>query len=107
MKIATFLITALVNAAVSFVLFFMLLLAMNGFHENDATPGLLLYIVWSLLSAVITGILGILLANYLATKKSWNKILATALSSLIFVIAGGVSVVVSFFAAVFLASALR
>ena len=107
MKIATFLITALTNAAISFVLFFMLLLGMNGFHESEATPGLLLYIVWGLLSAIITGVLGILLANYLATKKSVNKILATLICSLIFIMVGAGSVVVSFFAAVLLASALR
>ncbi|HEX8248666.1 MAG TPA: hypothetical protein VF599_10870 [Pyrinomonadaceae bacterium] len=107
MKIATFLITALANAGISFVMFFMLLLAMNGFHESDATPGLLLYIVWGLLSAVITGVLGILLVNYLAVKKSLNKIAATAICSLIFIIVGGVSVAVSFFAAVLLASAMR
>jgi hypothetical protein len=107
MKIATFLITALINAAVSFVMFFMLLLAMNGFHESDALPGLLLYIVWGLLSAIITGVLGILLANYLATKKSLNKIAATVISTVIFIIVGGVSVAVSFFAAVLLASAMR
>ncbi|HEX8367653.1 MAG TPA: hypothetical protein VF604_03725 [Pyrinomonadaceae bacterium] len=107
MKITTFLITLLVNTSIGFFLFFMLLLAMNGFHENDATPGLLLYIVWGLLTAVITGVLGALLANYLATKKALNKILATIISSLIFVIAGGVSIIVGAFGAVLLASALK
>lgn len=69
MKIKTFLIIAPVNAGLGFVSFFMLLLAMNGFHENDAMPGLLLFIVWSLLSAIITGVSGILPVNYPAVKK--------------------------------------
>jgi hypothetical protein len=107
MKITTFLIIALVNAGLGFVSFFMLLLAMNGFHENDAMPGLLLFIVWGLLSAIVTGVLGILLVNYLAVKKSMNKIGSAVLSIVIFVGVGGVSTVVSFFAAVFLASAMR
>ncbi|HEY0051082.1 MAG TPA: hypothetical protein VGB68_17445 [Pyrinomonadaceae bacterium] len=107
MKIATFLITALVNAAVSFVMFFMLLLGLNGFSGDQAEPGLILYIVWSFLSAIITGVSGIWLANYLATKKSMNKIAATMVSSLIFIAVGVVSVIVSFFAAVILTSAMR
>lgn len=107
MKIATFLITALVNIAVGCVLFFVLILSLNGFSGKQAEPGLLLFIVWGLLSALITGVLGVLLANYLATKKSLNKIAATAISSLVFIVAGGVSAVVAFFAAVFLTSAMR
>jgi hypothetical protein len=107
MKIATFLITALVNGGIAFVMFFMLILGLNGFTGKQAEPGLLLFIVWGVLSALITGVLGILLANYLATKKSMNKIAATAISSLVFVIVGGVSVFVGFLAAVFLVSALR
>jgi hypothetical protein len=107
MKIATFLIIALVNIGISFVSFFMLLLAMNGFHEDEATPGLLLFIVWGLLSAIIMGVLGILLVNYLAVKKSMNKIASAVLSMTIFIGVGGVSIVAGFFAAVFLASAMR
>jgi hypothetical protein len=107
MKIATFLITALVNAGLSFVMFFMLMLSMNGFHENQAMPGLLLFIVWGLLSAIITGILSFLLANYLATKKALAKIWAALISMTIFILVGGVSTVVGFLAAIFLASALR
>lgn len=107
MKIATFLITALVNGGIAFVMFFMLILGLNGFTGEEAKPGLLLYIIWGLLSALITGVLGILLANYLAVKKSMNKIAATAISSVIFIVVGGVSVFVAFLAAVFLTSAMR
>ena len=107
MKIATFLITALVNLAIGFVLFFMLILGLNGFTGKQAEPGLLLFIVWGLLSALITGVLGIFLANYLAVKKSMNKFAATAISSVVFIIVGCVSGVVGFFAAVFLVSAMR
>jgi len=107
MKIATFLITALVNLGIAFVMFFMLILSLNGFHENEATPGLLLYIVWGFLSALITSVLGVLLADYMAVKKSLNKIAATVISITVFVGVGGVSVVVAWFAAIFLASAMR
>ncbi|HLM00486.1 MAG TPA: hypothetical protein VK400_05490 [Pyrinomonadaceae bacterium] len=107
MKIATFLITALANAAIGFVLFFVLIMSLNGFSEEQAKPGLLLFIVWGLLSAIITGVSGILLANYLATKKAMNKVGAAAIASAVSVLAGGVSGVVGFFAAIILVSAMR
>ena len=103
MKITTFLITALANIVIGVVMFFMLILSMNGFHEDEATPGLLLFIVWGLLSAIITGILSYLLANYLETKI----LKSLAAHQVDFVIVGGVSTMVGFFAAIFLASALR
>lgn len=107
MKIATFLITALANAAIGFVLFFVLIMSLNGFSGSEAEPGLLLFIVWGLLSAIITGVLSILLANYLATKKALNKVAAAAIAIGAFVFAGGLSGVVGFFAAIFLVSAMR
>lgn len=107
MKIAAFLITALANAAIGFVLFFMLIVSLNGFSGRQAEPGLLLFIVWGLLSAIMTGILSFLLANYLATKKALNKVASAAIAVAVFVVAGGVSVIVGFFAAVFLVSAMR
>ena len=88
-------------------MFFMLILGLNGFTGKQAEPGLLLFIVWGLLSALITGVLGIFLANYLAVKKAMNKIAATAIASVVFIIAGGISVFVGFLAAVFLVSAMR
>ena len=107
MKIATFLITALANIAIGFVLFFVLLMSLNGFSEQQAMPGLILFIVWVLLSAIITGVSGALLANYLALKKSLNKFAASAIGSLIFSILGGLFALIGFFAAVFLVSAMR
>lgn len=107
MKIATFLTTALANVGIGFVVFFMLILSLNGFHEDESTPGLLLYIVWGLLSAIVTGVLGVLLANYLTTKRSFSKIVAAAISIVAFIIVGGISTIVGFFAAVLLTSAMR
>jgi hypothetical protein len=108
MKIATFLLTALLNIAFAFLMFFMLIISLNGFSERQATPGLLLFIVWSLLlSSIATGILSVLLANYLAVKKAMNRLAAAAISIVSFVIVGGISTIAGFFAAVFLVSALR
>lgn len=107
MKIATFILTALINVGIALVMFFMLILSLNGFSGRQAEPGLLLFIVWGLLSAIVTGVLAVLLANFLAIKKSMNKAGAAAISIVSFVVAGGISVVVGFFAAVALVSALR
>jgi hypothetical protein len=43
-KIAAFVITLVVNIAVGVVIFFFILLAMNGYSESDATYGLGAYI---------------------------------------------------------------
>lgn len=88
MKIAAFLITALINVGVGVVLFFFLLLALNGFSESQATPGLILYIIWVLIASVGAAVLSIWLTNYLATKKSLNGIVAALISILIFIVIG-------------------
>lgn len=107
MKIATFLITALANACIGLFMFFALIMSLNGFSESQAMPGLVLFIIWSVIFTIITGVLGILLANYLATKQSMNKFVAALVSILAFILVGGVISVVGFFAAVFLVSAMR
>jgi hypothetical protein len=48
-KILAAIITFLINVAVGVVIFFFMLLAMNGFSESDATYGLGAYIVLALI----------------------------------------------------------
>ena len=55
-KIITFALTFLVNATIGVAVFFMLLVAMNGYSESDATYGLVTYIVLALLVSLSMGI---------------------------------------------------
>jgi multisubunit Na+/H+ antiporter MnhB subunit len=107
MKIAAFLITGLINVSVGIVLFFFLLLGLNGFSGKQAEPGLILYIVWVLIASVITAVLSLWLTNYLTAKKGMNSILAGLIPVTGFVIIGAVSTFVALIAAVILVDALR
>jgi len=107
MKAVTFIITALANIGIGFVLFFMLILSLNGFTGDEAEPGLILFIVWTLLTALVTGILSFLGAGYLINKKSLNSALAAFIAMAIFTVVGAVSIIVGFIAAVALTSAMR
>ena len=107
MKIATLLITAIVNGIIGVILFFFLLIAMNGFSERQASPGLILFIVWVVLTLIIAGVLSFLTVKYLIAKKSLSAIVSALISMAIFVIVGGISNVVGLLATILLATALR
>jgi hypothetical protein len=44
-KIIAFIVTLLLNIAIGVVVFFMMLMGMNGFSESDANYGFVTYIV--------------------------------------------------------------
>ena len=107
MKIATLLMTAILNGIIGAILFFFLLIAMNGFSERQATPVLILFIVWIFLTSVITGVLSFLTTKYLINKKSLSAIVSGLMAVVMFVIGGGVLNIIGFFGAILLATALR
>lgn len=107
MQIVNFLITALVNIGIAFVLFFMLIVGLNGYSGNQAEPGLVLYIVWALFFSFLTAGLSVLAARYLIGKKSMNSVAAVAICSPIFMIIGGIACFLGTIAAVILIEALR
>lgn len=107
MKTTAFLITTLINIAIGAVLFFMLVFSLNGFTEDQATPGLILFIVWALLCSLVAGILSFLSVKFLTEKKSFNRWLAALSAIVIFVIIGATVNFVGMIAAVFLTSAMR
>lgn len=107
MKTATFLITALGNIAVGAVLFFFLLLALNGFSGKQAELSLIFYIVCVLIVSLIAAILGFLSAGLLAEKKSFKPWLAALAAIAVFIIVGAAINFVGLIVAVFLAEASR
>jgi len=58
-KLIAFLLTVLVLLAAGTVVFFMMLVAMNGFSESDAIWGLGVYVVLTLLVTVAMGTGGV------------------------------------------------
>lgn len=107
MKIAAFLITALANLVVGFVLFFFLIIALNGHSGSQAEPGLILFIVWALIFSLATAVLSVLAISYLTKKKSLSRLTAAIISVIVFIFVGGILDFIGVFAAIGLIEALR
>jgi len=107
MKVEIFLATALGNIGIGIMLFFILLLSLNGYSGNQAELGLILFIIWVLLFSIAAAVCAYLSANFLITKKSLNRIVASLVSILIFVVIGAILNFVGMVAAIILTEALR
>jgi hypothetical protein len=106
-KIIVFILTALIQLAVAVVCFFMLLLGLNGFSEQQATPSLIFFIALSFVSAVGLGGVSAFVAKTLVEKKSLGRVAASAIAVVGFSILGAVVLFVGFIAAVLLASLMH
>lgn len=107
MKILAFIITALANIGIGVVFLFFLLIALNGYSERQANPGLILFIVWVLLFSLITAISSFLTTGWMEKKKSFSPMVA-ALGSILTFVAIGVGInFIGIFAAIILIEALR
>jgi hypothetical protein len=94
-KIAAFIITFLLNAGASVVILFAMLIAMNGYSENDAMWGLGVYVLLALVVAVLSSLGSVLLVQLLL-KKQYSASISTLIAIPVFTIAGvGLEVVCS------------
>ena len=107
LKAVTFLITTLINIGAGAALFFILIISLNGFTEDQAALGLILFIVWALLCSLVAGILSFLSAKFLTERKSYNAWFAALLAIVVFVITGAIVNFVGVIVAVFVTSARR
>jgi hypothetical protein len=106
MKILAFIITVLANFAVGAVLFFFLLMALNGFSERDANPAIVFYVVWAFVAAIGLGIGSFFLTKFLIAK-SFNAILALVISVIAAVGLGAVADFGGIIAGAMIASEVR
>lgn len=106
MKVIIFSLTAAIQFLSAALAFFMLLIGLNGYHEQDATPSLILYFVLAL-----TSIVGLGLASVYTTKRFSASRLgnfgAAAISILGFVVVGWIILIIGWFAALLLAELVR
>ncbi len=94
-KIIVALTTFVINIAAGVVIFFTMLVAMNGFSGSDAEWGLGVYIVLALIISVLMSIGAFLLVSVLL-KKEFSGITAALLAIPVFAIVGfGLKVVCS------------
>lgn len=107
MKIIVFIINALIQLGVAAVCFFMLIVGLNGYNEDDAIPSIYFFIALGVISALALGAASVFATQRLAQKPSLGKFGASTISVISFAIIGVVILVVGWFAALFLAEAVR
>ena len=93
-KIIAAILTLLINIAAGVVILFMMLVAMNGFSESDATWGLGVYIVLGLMISLLMGVGAFFFASRLL-KKEFSPVASVLISIPVFAIAGSVLKMVS------------
>lgn len=94
-KIVAFVITLLVNIAAGVIVFFFMLLAMNGFSESDATYGLVAYIALAVLVSFLMATLAVFAVRALI-KREFSGAVSGLIAVPIFSIVGvGLKIVCS------------
>lgn len=93
-KIATLVLTFIINIAIGIVVLFFMLLAMNGYSESDATPGLISFIVLSFFISMAMSFAGFFVAGKLI-RKDFKPITSALISVPIFCVIGGVLIAIS------------
>ncbi len=88
-KAAAFLITFVLNLISGVVIFLVMLLAMNGYHESDAQWGLLTYTVLAVVTAVLTSIGAVVLTSSLL-KRRFSAAVSALIAVLVFGITGAI-----------------
>ncbi|HEV7889411.1 MAG TPA: hypothetical protein VGP08_02170 [Pyrinomonadaceae bacterium] len=107
MRIIVFVLNAVIQLAAAAVGFLLLLLGLNGFSERQSNPSLLFYILLSVRRAVGLGVASAFASKWLAQKKSMGGLGASAIAVPVFAAVGVLILVVGFFVALFIASAMR
>ena len=82
-----FIVTSLLVGAASFVLFFVMMVLMNGFNESDAAPGILLFQIWAGVFTLLAGVLSIV-GTFLFSRKGMKDVSAVALAVVVAVAVG-------------------
>jgi len=86
-KIIAFLVTLVINIAAGVVIFFFMLLGMNGFSESDANYGLGAYIILGILVTLLMSTGAALLAHVLL-RRNFGKAVAALIAVPIFSVVG-------------------
>ena len=93
-KLIAAILTFLINIAAGVVIFFMMLVAMNGYSGSDAEYGLGVYIVLAALISILMSLGAFLLSGRLL-KKQFSSVTSTLIAVAVFAIVGIVLKIVS------------
>ncbi len=105
-KIVTFGLTFLISAAIGAGLFVVLIIALNGFSERDATWAIGVYIGGAfLLSAIVSALAAFALGPML--KREMKPFVSIALAVVVFSFIGGILTTVLIFVSALVAEIVR
>jgi hypothetical protein len=94
-KLVAFFVTFLINIAIGVVVFFFLLIAMNGYSESDATYGLGSYVALALIVSLLMSAAAAFTTHVLV-KREFRPVIAAVISIGMFsVIGAGLKLVCS------------
>ena len=105
-KLTALFLTLIVNAAIGVVVFFFMLVALNGFSESDGEKGLLAYIVLAVTVSLLMSGAAALAVHYLVSR-GLHAVAAIAISVAAFSIVGGLLKVISSFIGIAIADFVR
>lgn len=107
MRIIVFALTFMIQLAAAAAGYVVLLVSMNGYSGRDASPGINLYLVLALVSALGLGLASAFTAKLLVERRSFGRPAASATAVLGLSVVGGLILVVSGIAAIILAEFMR
>jgi hypothetical protein len=105
-QIISALTVAVLTGASAVVIFFFMLLAMNGFSESDATWGLVAYIALSLAMALLVAGAAIVIVHFLL-KKQFSSAVAALISIAICTCMGVIAEIISSVVGILIADFVR
>ena len=107
MGLVVFLVTSVIQLLVAAFGFFVLLLALNGYSERFATPGIIIYTLVSIIVVLGLASISTLVARMIVKRRGLGNFAAGSLTTLGFSILGGVLLVAAFFVSLGTAEFLR
>jgi hypothetical protein len=105
-KLMAAIVTGMLNMAAGVVVFFFMLLAMNGFSESDANYGIVVYIILAVIVTVLMAVSAVATVHVLL-KRNWGAFGAAILGIVVFSGVGAGSKVVCSIIGVLVADLVR
>jgi hypothetical protein len=88
-KIIACLLTLAANVVAGLGVFFVMLIAMNGYSENDATFGIVAYLVLAVLVTILMSVSALLLVQNLQ-KRKFSGVASAIIAVLVFSASGAI-----------------
>jgi hypothetical protein len=106
-KILCFIVTLVINLLIAGVLFFAMIVTMNGFSGSDAEIGLLTFTAVAAISSFATAVLSVIVSGVIQTKLKKGEFISAFVSILAFTMLNGFICIVAMMIGVILAEMKR